>query len=134
MPNKYLRYGELMETGMRRVSKHLDGLKRIIIEISMMVFLISSLTQMFTMQVHDLTGTFYEGDFRRLMLVALAGFGGILTLSATILTFAFFLKGRTKKIRELEVKVVGAFMKALDESPLESNAIDKKYRGQLNPQ
>lgn len=133
MATKRIDYEELIEPGTRRVSKHLDSLKRVILETAVMVFLISSLVEITTSELRNFTVGFNENELKRLIPLALAGVGGIAVLSSTILIFVYFLRGKTKKLRGLEVEVVSAFMKALDGSPLESHKLDKRYREQLNP-
>lgn len=125
----------VIEERVRQLLKHFDNLEAVIFKLAMFVFLIGALAQVFTLQFHslDLPPSFSGSEFKSLLPVALTGAGGILILSVTISVFVYFLKGKTKKIKELEIRVVSAFMKALDESPLESHSLDNKHREHLNP-
>lgn len=135
MSAKRTKNSGLLEERVRRLLKHFDNIEAVIVKLALFVFLISALAQIFTLQIHsvDLPPSFTGREFKSLLPVALTGAGGILVLSITISVFVYFLKGKTKKIRKLEISVVSAFMKALDESPLESHSLDNKHREHLNP-
>jgi hypothetical protein len=135
MPAKRKQDKDLIEERVRQLLKHFHNVEAVIFELALFVFLIGALAQVFTLQIHslDLPPSFSGREFKSLLPVALTGAGGILILSVTISLFVYFLKGKTKKIKELEVRVVSAFMKALDESPLESHSLDNKHREHLNP-
>jgi len=134
MVERLKKHSELLETRARKISEYLHSLVKIILEISIMVFLISALAQLFSLQFHALTVNLGERDLKPIVTFALVGAGGVLALSFVILAFVYLLRARTKKLNELEARVISAFMKALDQSPLKSKDVDTIHGTQLHSQ
>lgn len=135
IPTKTIADSELFDAHVRTLIKHINSIESVIFEIALLVFVIAGVAQLFSFQIRavGLPNDFDGSEFKRLIPIALTGVGGIAVLTSTILIFVYFLRGKTKKLKGLELKVVGAFIKALDESPLRSHTVDKKYREQLTP-
>src|SRR6266550_1004595 len=121
-----------VETRTRKIITRLDSLDAVILRTAMTVVLISAFARFFTSQLPDLGAIFGETKLKEVIAFTVTAVAGVITLSLTLLIFVHFLRAKTKRINELEVKVASAFMKALDESPLKSHALDKRYGKQLD--
>ncbi|HSS21491.1 MAG TPA: hypothetical protein VLL54_15555 [Pyrinomonadaceae bacterium] len=125
--------GERFELTIERLLKQIETLEAATLKIASFVAVASVVASMFSLKMGSvgLTNPFEKGELRQLILIVLAGTGGIIALSVTIFVFVYFLRGKTKKVKGLEIQVISAFIKALDDSPLRSHRVDNEYREQL---
>ena len=114
-----------------QVSRRPELIEARIVLLVVFVFFVAAVAQVFRVQVRPVN--FQGSEFSRFIRLALTIAGGIVSIVSIIWVFLIFLRGKAQEISSLEVTVVSAFMKALEESPLKPHTLDQEYREQPNP-